>query len=90
MPPFKDYCTSNPELGWIEDGIIENVVDRAAKRTVGFFTRMVAGAWSDWRPGLRVRHSDSVVSDGGIWRVFDRPGARKQSTPRTHRKAARA
>lgn len=30
-----DYSTSNPELGWIEDGVIENITDRNEEKTVG-------------------------------------------------------
>lgn len=70
----EDYCTSNPELGWIRDGLIENVTDLAAPRTVGFFARCVAGTWRDWFKGMSVRHSDTVVSGGAVYRVFERPG----------------
>ncbi|MFO7588724.1 MAG: hypothetical protein R6X22_11705, partial [Gemmatimonadota bacterium] len=45
----QDYSTSNPELGWIEDGIIENCYDLNQEKTVGYFCRMLAGGWIDWK-----------------------------------------
>ncbi len=63
-----DYSTSNPELGWIEDGVVENVSDLAEEKTVGYFCRILAGSWSDWREGMTIQRSDSVVSEGRIYR----------------------
>ena len=68
-----DYATSNPELGWIEDGLIENCHDLAEAKNVGYFCRILAGAWIDWRPGLEVQQSDTVVSDGRLYRVQMQP-----------------
>ncbi|MBD2844022.1 hypothetical protein IDH44_02365 [Paenibacillus sp. IB182496] len=46
-----DYDVGNPELGWIEDGVIENCHDLARddanEGTVGYFCRILAGAWTD-------------------------------------------
>ena len=53
----QDYSTSNPEMGWIEDGIIENCYDLNQEKTVGFFCRMLAGAWIDWEKGMKVQQS---------------------------------
>lgn len=39
-----NYTTSNPELGWIENGIIENCHDLNAENTTGYFCRILAGA----------------------------------------------
>jgi hypothetical protein len=64
-----DYATSNPELGWIESGVIENCHDLDADKTTGFFCRILAGAWIDWKPGMRVQQSDTVVSEGRLYRV---------------------
>lgn len=64
-----DYDTGNPELGWIEDGIVENCHDLAAEHTVGFFCRILAGAWIDWESGMPVQKSDTVVSNGRLYRV---------------------
>ncbi len=65
-----DYATSNPELGWIEDGVVENCHDLAdPKQKAGFFCRILAGAWIDWKPGMEVQHSDTVVSGGRLYRV---------------------
>ena len=69
-----DYAVGNPELGWIEDGVVENMHDLPnPKRQIGYFCRIVAGAWSDWRPGMEVRQSDTVVSGGRLYRVQANP-----------------
>jgi hypothetical protein len=69
----QDYSVGNPELGWIENGVVENCHDLAAPKTTGFFCRILAGAWSDWRPGMPVQQSDSVVANGRIYRVQAKP-----------------
>jgi hypothetical protein len=68
-----DYASSNPELGWIEDGVIENCYDLNAENTTGYFCRILAGAWIDWKPGMEVQQSDAVVSNGRIYRVQAKP-----------------
>ena len=69
-----DYSTGNPELGWIEDGVIENCHDLYnPSRTVGYFCRILAGAWCDWREGMEVQQGDSVVSGGSLYRVAMKP-----------------
>lgn len=64
-----DYDVGNPELGWIEDGIVERCHDLYDVETTGFFCRVLAGAWMDWTPGMEVQKSDTVVSDGRLYRV---------------------
>ena len=68
-----DYSVGNPELGWIEDGLVENCHDLNAEKTTGFFCRILAGAWTDWKPGIEVQQSDAVVSNGRIYRVQMKP-----------------
>ena len=69
-----DYASGNPELGWIEDGVVENCHDLPDdKEPVGFFCRILAGGWIDWRPGMEVQNSDSVVSNGRLYRVQAKP-----------------
>ena len=68
-----DYATSNPELGWIENGVIENCHDLDQENTTGYFCRILAGAWKDWQPGMEVQQSDAVVSEGRIYRVQMQP-----------------
>ncbi|MDE3164613.1 MAG: hypothetical protein KGN36_02320 [Acidobacteriota bacterium] len=69
-----DYSVGNPELGWIEDGVIENMRDLAdPKRQVGYFCRILAGAWIDWHSGMEVQQSDTVVSGGRLYRVQANP-----------------
>ncbi|HVU47192.1 MAG TPA: hypothetical protein VHD85_13765 [Terracidiphilus sp.] len=69
-----DYSTGNPELGWIEDGVVENMHDLPnPARRVGYFCRILAGAWIDWRPGMKVQQSDTVVSNGRLYRVQEKP-----------------
>lgn len=64
-----DYDTGNPEMGWIEDGLVEKCHDLNAERNIGFFARILAGAWIDWREGMEVQKSDTVVSGGRLYRV---------------------
>ena len=68
-----DYAVGNPEMGWIEDGIVTNCHDLNAEKTTGFFCRILAGAWLDWQPGMQVQQADSVVSNGRIYRVQAQP-----------------
>jgi hypothetical protein len=68
-----DYATGNPELGWIEDGVVENCYDLNAENTTGYFCRILAGAWIDWKPGMEVQQSDAVVSNGKLYRVQAQP-----------------
>ena len=66
-----DYTTSNPELGWIEDGLIEDCIDLddPENGTTGFFARILAGGWRDWEEGMSIQSSgDAVVSGGRIYR----------------------
>jgi hypothetical protein len=73
-----DYDVGNPELGWIEDGVVENCHDLADdKKPVGYFCRILAGAWIDWQPGMEVQKSDTVVSNGRLYRVFAKPDETK-------------
>ena len=68
-----DYATSNPELGWIEDGVVENCYDLNAENTTGYFCRILAGGWIDWKPGMSVQQSDAVVSNDRVYRVQAKP-----------------
>lgn len=73
-----DYSTGNPELGWIEDGVIENCHDLFnPSRAVGYFCRVLAGAWCDWKEGMEVQHGDSVVTGGRLYRVAMEPDGKK-------------
>jgi len=65
-----DWVTGNPEFGDIEDGIIENCYDNKADIIEGAFAKLVTAAWVNWKPGLKVRHGDAVVSNGKIYRVL--------------------
>ncbi len=87
-----DYSVGNPELGWIEDGVVENCHDLADGRPpVGFFCRILAGAWVDWRSGMEVQQSDTVVSQGRLYRVQARPDGTvyKSITAPTHESGSR-
>jgi len=79
-----DYSVGNPELGWIENGVVENMHDLGnPKREIGYFCRILAGAWVDWRPGMEVQQSDTVVSGGRLYRVQMSPdGKRYESKTR--------
>lgn len=66
-----DYANSNPEVGWIENGVIENCNDLSleGQPIVGYFCRILAGGWIDWEEGLELQNADAVVSGGRIYRV---------------------
>lgn len=67
----QDYTTGNPEMGWIRNGVIEDCYDleEPDSLTVGYFARIIAGAWKDWEEGMTVQSSgDAVVSGGRIYR----------------------
>jgi len=67
----QDYTTGNPEMGWIQNGVVEDCYDLEApdSLTVGYFTRILAGAWKDWEEGMEIQSSgDAVVSEGRIYR----------------------
>lgn len=86
-----DYSVGNPELGWIEDGVVENCHDlNDDKKPVGYFCRILAGAWVDWRPGMEVQQSDAVVSNGRIYRVQANPDGKvyKSVTRPAHEKGS--
>lgn len=81
-----DYAVATPELGWIEDGLIENCYDLADEDTTGYFCRLLAGAWVDWKEGMEIQQSDTVVHNGRIYRAFQKPDGTKyiSKTPPTH------
>jgi hypothetical protein len=85
-----DYSTGNPELGWIEDGVVQNCHDLNAEKTTGYFCRILAGAWIDWKPGMEVQQSDAVVSNGRIYRVQNKPDGKiyKSIIKPTHEKGS--
>jgi hypothetical protein len=65
----QDDVTSTPELGWIENGVVENCHDLEANTTGKFFCGMLAGSWLDWQPGMEVKQSDTIVSNNRLYRV---------------------
>ncbi len=85
-----DYDVGNPELGWIENGVVENCHDLREEREIGFFCRILGGAWSDWRPGMEVQKSDTVVHNGRLYRVRAEMDGRRfvSENPPTHESGA--
>ena len=74
-----DYATSNPELGWIENGVVEKCWDmRGDQELIGYFCRILAGAWVDWRAGMELQNADAVVSEGRVYRI---DGITENGTP---------
>lgn len=72
-----DYAVANPQLGWIEDGLIEDCYDLPDQDTTGYFCRILAGAWCDWKEGMEIQNSDTVVSNGRVYRAFQEPDGTK-------------
>lgn len=65
-----DYETvGTPELGWIEDGLIEDCYDLDDESTSGFFCRILSGSWTDWREGMEIQNSDTVIYGGRLYRA---------------------
>ncbi len=86
-----DYASSNPMLGWISDGIIEDCYDLDDESTTGFFCRILAGSWLDWQKGMEIQNSDSVVYDQTVYRALMKPDGviYKTLTPPTHKSGIR-
>lgn len=82
-----DYAVANPQMGWIEDGLIEDCYDLADKDTTGYFCRILAGSWCDWQEGMEIQNSDTVVSNGRLYRAFQKPDGTiyKSMTAPTHK-----
>ena len=53
--------------------VLEFPLEEDDQTTTGFFCRILCGAWVDWYEGMIVRHSDSVVSYGRVYRVLMKP-----------------
>lgn len=85
-----DYSTSNPQLGWIEDGLIENCYDYNEASTDGYFCRILAGSWTDWYKGMVIQRSDTVIHGGRMYRAIMEPDGKTyvSLTPPTHEKGA--
>ena len=69
----NDYATSNPQMGWIENGLIEDCYDLEQPETTGFFARILAGSWKAWEQGMVIQNSDSVLSEGRLYRAVMKP-----------------
>lgn len=72
-----DYNISNPELGWIENGLIENCYDLEDGYDIGFFCRILAGAWPHWKENMKFQNSDAVISNGKIYRLSSKEGEKE-------------
>lgn len=68
-----DYASSNPQLGWIENGLIENCYDYNDKDTTGYFCRILAGSWCDWYKGMKIQNSDTVIYNNKMYRALMKP-----------------
>lgn len=85
-----DYSGSNPNPGWIEDGLIEDCIELDDNRDVGFcfFSRHLCGGWQDWFEGMMVQQSDAAVHNGVLYRVRMKPSFERfpSTVPPTHEK----
>jgi polygalacturonase len=75
-----DYDVSNPTVGWIENGLIENCYDLSDATTTGFFCRILAGSWVDWFQGMKLQKSDIVVNNGRLYRVIASPDGKEYTS----------
>lgn len=69
----SDYSVSNPNIGTISDGLIENCVDLPGDFTYSMFLRILVGTAKKWEKGMTVYHSDAILTGGGMYRVIMRP-----------------
>lgn len=68
-----DFTHSNPEVGWIKHGVIENLKDLSSKEhdAAGHLCRMMGGIWKNWESGIKVTPSHTVVvNDNGIKKLY--------------------
>lgn len=81
-----DYSSANPQLGWIENGLIENCYDYDDEDTTGYFCRILAGSWCDWYEGMQIQNSDTVIYGGRLYRALMNPDGNffTSLTPPTH------
>ena len=81
-----DYSSANPQLGWIENGLIENCYDFDDADTTGYFCRILAGSWCKWYEGMQIQNSDTVVHEGRLYRALMNPDGNffTSLTPPTH------
>ena len=95
-----DYDISNPEMGWIENGVIENIFDLEpsellvgfnGKPIYGYFCRIISGTWTEWKRGMQIQKSDTVVSGGKMYRAQMKPDGKVfvSQTPPTHSEGAK-
>lgn len=66
-----DYPSCTKYLGWIENGIVEDIHFLSAPNfNKGRGIYMLGGSWVDWYSGMKVReYGDTVVSFGKIYRT---------------------
>ena len=65
-----DYPTGTRYLGWIKNGVVEDItIARADNYNKGRGLYLLGGSWLDWESGNSYRtYGDVVVSDGKIYR----------------------
>ena len=65
-----DYPTGTRYLGWIKNGVVEDItIARADNYNKGRGLYLLGGSWLDWESGNNYRtYGDVVVSDGRIYR----------------------
>jgi hypothetical protein len=74
-----DYDISNPTVGWIENGLIENCYDLPDAK--GYhFCRILAGSWVNWYQGMKLQKSDIVVNNNRLYRVIAPPDGKEYTS----------
>lgn len=66
-----DWPSSQPLLGDIVDGLVENVYDMPRqKKPSGYFARLLTSAWGEWHDGIRLQRGDTVLNGTNVYRVM--------------------
>lgn len=76
-----------PEMGSINDGLIENIVDEPGGGCN--FARVITGAWTSWHSGMKFQRADIFAHDGRTYIVYPAPLGTNETvsvTPPTHTK----
>lgn len=80
-----EWPSCTPEMGSVEDGVVENIRDLAGGHCN--FARVITGAWIDWHKGMKVQRNDIFCVGTNVYGVVPMPVSTNEFvslTPPTH------